>query len=540
MFTTQLLPRVRSAVLFIRPNTDPSRSTLDAVAERLLAGPLTVLLALYTLGVFVTWLPGYLTWPMWADHDVFATLARGWSDGRLPYRDLPTTNFPGPIYQAWLFGHLFGWGHSQVVYAFDAVLLFGLAGSCVAWSRVRLGWYLPGTLAAAVLVSYHATLDFSLAAQRDWQAASFVLLGLLAVAGRTRPRWSLVACAALCAFALVSRPQAVLLMPAVAVAVWFAGGVRSFGLWLMCGAAFVGLLFLPLVAHGLIPDFVREMGRIGEGGIYRHPGVDRLEIYQEQAVVGGVLALVAGYAFLWLRGRPAVPLSLLVWPVAALAGAWFYKPLSPFPHRYLVQPYHVALAAFGMAVVAGLLRSPTSATVRLVAVLAMIGSSVDWRPNFCEVTHLGRTWRAVTGRASESYVPSGYTRRGIPNQHVYPWACYRRLTEYLRTQTSPDTPVANLLLSPAAVNGDSGRRTPLHAESMMWVIIVGRDDLDGFAKELLASPESLVVWRPREWEEVPTWERVPRMLREKYERVTAFDEIEVWRRKADAVREGSD
>ncbi len=527
MFTSILRPRVRAAVVLVSPPVPLRPSRLDALAERLLAGPITVLLALFALGVFATWLPGYLTWPMWADHDVFATLARGWADGRLPYRDLPTTNFPGPIYQAMLLGELFGWGRPVVVYAFDAALLVVVAVGCVAWSRVRLGAFLPGTLAAAVLVSYHATLDFSLAAQRDWQAVAFVLLGLLLVAGRTRLRWSLVACAALCAFAVASRPQVVLLLPAVAAAAWLAGGWRSLALGIGCGIAFVGLLFLPLFAYGVFGDFVREMGRLGEGGIYKHVGVDRLEIYGEQTLTGGVLVLLAVGGVARLCGS-RVPSAAMLWPIVALVGAWFYKPLSPFPHRYLVQPYHVMLAAAGMAVAAGLLRSPVSPKLRLAAVLAVVGACVEWRPNFCEASHVGRTWRAVTGRPSNSYVPSGYTRRGVPNQHVYPWAGYRRLTEYLRTQT---VPVANLLLSPAAVNGDSGRPTPLHAESMMWVIIVGRDDLDRFADEIVASPESLVVWRPREWDEVPTWSHVPQMLREQYEPLATFDELEVWRRK---------
>src|SRR5947209_9439012 len=96
-------------------------------ADQLLRGPLTVAFALFAAFQFTCWLPGYLTWPTWADHDVFATLAMGWDAGRLPYRDLPTTNFPGAIYQAWLTGKLFGWGGSRPTLALDAAFVAAFA-----------------------------------------------------------------------------------------------------------------------------------------------------------------------------------------------------------------------------------------------------------------------------------------------------------------------------------------------------------------------------------------------------------------------------
>src|SRR5689334_21522636 len=41
----------------------------DRLSERLLAGPVTVLLGLVCLVQLLTWIPHYLTWPLWADHD---------------------------------------------------------------------------------------------------------------------------------------------------------------------------------------------------------------------------------------------------------------------------------------------------------------------------------------------------------------------------------------------------------------------------------------------------------------------------------------
>ena len=92
----------------------------------MLGGPLTVLLAGVCLYELALWLPSYLTWPFWADHDVFATLAYNWECGVLPYRDLPGTNFPGTIYLFWALGKVFGWGKTLPLFALDAGLLLAL------------------------------------------------------------------------------------------------------------------------------------------------------------------------------------------------------------------------------------------------------------------------------------------------------------------------------------------------------------------------------------------------------------------------------
>src|SRR5262245_53244426 len=98
----------------------PSDVSTDRLAERLLARPATAAVGLVCLLQLVTWLPHYLTWPLWADHDAFATLARGWEAGELPYRDLACNQFPGAIYLFWFVGKVAGWGNSASLYAFDA------------------------------------------------------------------------------------------------------------------------------------------------------------------------------------------------------------------------------------------------------------------------------------------------------------------------------------------------------------------------------------------------------------------------------------
>jgi hypothetical protein len=525
MTTLAIVPRIRDAVTFISFTPTAHSPRRDRVAAWLFSGPLTVALGLFALAVFVLWLPGYLSWPMWTDHDVFAVLAQGWSAGELPYRDRPSTNFPGPIYQAWVFGQFFGWGGSRIVYAYDAALLVALAVGCIAWSKVRLGWYLPGTVAAAILVSYHASHDFAHAAQRDWQATAYALLAMLIVAGRVRPRISLATSAALFAFAIVSRPQIVLLLPAMAAMLYPNGGWRLGIKWLFSFSAFVGMLFLPLVANGIVGDFLRELGRIGEGGIYARPQKDHVAIQLDQFLSGGMLVVLILAAF-FLRNRVT-----LAWPLVALAGAWLYRPLSPFPHGYLEQPLRVALAIAALAVVGSILKSSLLPSIRLLAVLVAISFTVVPIPRCCEFDKFSKAWKLLQTDSTHRYVPKGYTKDSIPGQHIYPWHEYRELIAFLQTRTPTEAPVANLLLAPTAINGPLGRRTPLYAESMMWLIVVGRKEYEQFAREIVESPNAIIVWRPPEWKLVPEWHCIPDAVRAHYRPIATFGDIEVCERR---------
>ncbi len=515
---TLVATSARSPAIIVVPRTETSR--LERWTARLLAGPLTVCLAIFCVVVVAYWLPGRLTWPLWTDHDVFAVLAQGWDAGERPYRDRPTTNFPGPIYQAWVYGKLFGWGGAKPIYIFDTILILGTGIACAVWSRMRLGWWLPGVSAAAILISYHATLDFAHAAQRDGQVSALVLLALLAVAGRERPRWSLVLSAVLVAFALVSRPQVVLLLPAFAPAL---GWNWRVGLaWGSLVAAFAALLFLPVIANGLFFDFMDQIRAIGDGGIYAHAKKDSLAIHWRQLSTGGTAVVLFGA----LLVRPK-----LVWPFVLLAGAWLYRPLSPFPHDYLEQPLRTTVAIAAMALLGTILNGSLKSRWKLVGVLAFLASTIHFAPRCCEFDNQRKVWRALDGNI-ERFVPKGYTDASLPGLCIYPYHHDRQLIEYLSKQTSPETKVANLLLSPAAVNGPAGRRTPLHAESMMWIIVVGRKETDAFARELADAPfDSLAVWRPAEWEPIPDWAIIPDTLRRHYRHRISFGEIEVWERK---------
>src|SRR5947208_2370104 len=116
----------------------PVEPTAAPLSERvpawLLNGPSTVALGALCCVQLATWMPHYLTWPWFADHDVFATLALGWEHGQLPYRDLACNNFPGTVYLFWIVGKLFGWGRTVPFYAVDVALVLILGATLLGWS----------------------------------------------------------------------------------------------------------------------------------------------------------------------------------------------------------------------------------------------------------------------------------------------------------------------------------------------------------------------------------------------------------------------
>src|SRR4051812_15907535 len=95
-------PSVPPPALSPQSTPTPDASQLDGIAARALQGPLSGVLAGICAVLLLTWVPHYLAWPWYADHDVFATMARAWDAGRLPYRETLGNNFPGTIYMFWL------------------------------------------------------------------------------------------------------------------------------------------------------------------------------------------------------------------------------------------------------------------------------------------------------------------------------------------------------------------------------------------------------------------------------------------------------
>ena len=97
---------------------------------------------------------------------------------------------------------------------FDALLVIAFGVILSLWSRRLFGRIAPGLIGYSFFLYYYLGLDYHLAAQRDWHAAFFALLGLLLpdiVVGR-RGR---IASGAAFGLSLVFRPQMLLLLPAL-------------------------------------------------------------------------------------------------------------------------------------------------------------------------------------------------------------------------------------------------------------------------------------------------------------------------------------
>lgn len=550
-------PKLRIRV----PSAEPAATPFtDRAAAWLLKGPLAALLVALCGFQLATWVPHYLTWPWFADHDVFATMALGWDRGQLPYRDLVGNNFPGTVYLFWILGKLFGWGRTVPFYAVDASFVLILGATLLAWSRCRFGRFLPGIAGFAAFLTYYLSLDFSRVAQRDWHGPFFIILGLLLTDAFPGP-WSRRLAALFTAVALAIRPQVVLFLPALALAV--AQGARSrddredagglvakpsrvlagpagvvFGWGLLVGVLLV-LAFLPLVAAGIFDDFIRGIGLTFYGARYNtaHAGSIGYQMLLQLLHLEYDLAPI-GVMVLAPLGDRATRRSATVWLLAYL-GAWLYKPLSPVPFPYLEHPLALVWAInIGLLVHLLLVPGLARPAVRLVAVLLAVRLGVHARPLQCSVAYSRQAITALRQGTLPAEPPLGIhiALPVDPNAVALPWNDYRNVVDYLRNHTGPQTRVANLVHVVPALNGPSGRLTPLPAESLAW-LAVAPDALAGFSRALETAPaDSVVVWSPERggihdvYQHYDEVERLSPVIRRLYVPAARFGAIEVWAR----------
>jgi hypothetical protein len=522
--------------------SDPER-----IAAWLLGGPLAVALLAIAGVQLAAWLPHYLTWPWWNDHDVFATLAYGWSTGRLPYRDLLANNFPGTIYLHWVVGALLGWGETWGFFALDAALLGVLGLALLAWSRRRFGGLLPGAAALAAVASIALGQDYTQAAQRDGHAALFAVLAILAAECRAG-RGGTWLSGALAAFAFVIRPQTAVLWPAIAWANHAAAravpvrsgsrkgmspSVRPTVAWVLALSVGIGVGFAPLLFAGLLPDFARGVRHAAPGSAYYRvtPITFVVELLRQlswkELVALGALGLLAG------KATPRARMSARVWLLSLLL-VLIYRPLSPAPHAYLDQPrLLVGAVALGCAVGLIVEQAGAPAALRLLAALAVVGMSATLRPAYVQPEASASAVRAWVSGIEADRVPPGYRKNpavGLAAWHD--WSDYRDLLAYLRRNVGPQTGVANCLRGTPALTGPLARRPALPAESIAW-LLVRPDDEPSFAEHLRREADAVVVWVPAEAEQAIGWPGLPNIapvIRADYTFEARFGPIEVWRR----------
>lgn len=512
-------------------------STAPGFPKPLIAGWLLLVGFLLT-----TWLPHYLNWPLWTDHDDFAMLARAWGQGKYPYRDLPCFNLPGQIYLFAILGEAFGWGRSLPLQAFDASLVVGYGIALIAWSRKRFGTIGPGLIGYLGFLGYQLNLGYHITAQRDWHAAFLAMLGLLALdawPGRGSRVFSALALTA----GFLFRPQVVLFGPAYLVAMQAGCGGKdwrgTFRLWLEWGiVAAIGLAldFAPLARDGLLGDFVREFGRVLRPGHVNGVKVGSL----------GSALIYQIYQWKWIfvflatasLGRSVSPACWV-----ATAFVFLYKPLSPGIYEYLEIPL-VLVWSWHLAWLGSALREMPRP---VIAGLILTILAVPEKPLYCSprASLDAMKWLAAGADRAEplpATIPPGYVPRGY-----YPWEDYRALLNHLRKTTSPTTRIANALVGlPTAVVSAVDRPSLFPTATLSW-IRVAPDAAEEYARRLAESKDAVVVWAPEEnaWIGSPTYRlgysstrdeslKPPRVIedaiRRNYRREAKFGVLEVWRR----------
>lgn len=488
-----------------------------------------------------TWLPFYLTWPWFADHDVFATMAQGWDAGLLPYRDLIGNNFPGTIYLFWCLGKVFGWGCVPALYAVDAALLVLFGGMLVHWGRVRFGRALPGVAGYLLILSYYLTLDFSQTAQRDWHAPLLVVLGLLAVQTWPNRAGALVAAVGLAAGLLV-RPQVVLLLPAALSAVTErrrdSGSSRSKTIavavaWLALVAVLTAAGFLPLVRAGVFDDFVRGVRLVAYGGHYNTHTIGSVAfLLVDELCEYRIIAMLVVVPILGRSSPERAYRSVSTTWLLALAGVLLYAPLSPVTRPYLFHPLWIIWSVNAAVLSALILESGVAPKWQFISVLLVLGMGTTARPRQCRPGPFRQTFAAIRAGREPEEPPLGYRHPYGGNWVLPPWKDYCDLLHYLRTKTNRETRVA-CLMQGVAVTGPTARLPALPAESATWLFVVKLDDEPRFARVLEQTPDSVVVWAPgqtgeRSIKDLPRLEAVVRRL---YQPEARFGAIEVWRRR---------
>jgi hypothetical protein len=497
---------------------------------------------------YALWLPQYLTWPWWADHDVFATMAQGWDAGLKPYRDLIGNNFPGTIYLFWMVGKLCGWENSFAYNAFDALLLGGFGAAVLAWSRRQFGTWLPGAVTLFVLTSYYFKLDFSQVAQRDWHAPLFAALAMMAI--EAMPGWwGRGLSALLLAIGFAIRPQVLMFVPGLLWALNaegdHAGGcnhaqgrwvdLRLTASWLIGFAILTGIFFLPLIVQGLMGDFVAGFATVLPGTTYNQGELVKFGKVVRILAHGRVWGLLPAMALLWPSTSVPTRMSGIGWLIL-LGGSEAYMAITP---RLLPYTEHALwlIWAFPLGILVAMLLDATVHSWRdrmLSLALVVMVIDVGFIPFACNPKPLVPAVESLArGRASEQ-APWGYRHPYGDSVVLFPWADYQATLAYLRTELGPETRVANALKG-IALNGPTGRLPAFPAESVTWLFVVRPSDEDRFVTTLHATPDSVVVWAPVVAEPSSVSSQFPRLaqaIRELYEPAARFGEIEVWRRRA--------
>jgi hypothetical protein len=318
--------------------------------------------------------------------------------------------------------------------------------------------------------------------------------------------------------------------------------IRPLGEWLLLLSAAVVLAFAPLIAAGTLDDLWRALTTARAGPYNVNTWfwfTQRLLLYFHEPGTIGVLGAVV---LLSVAGPAALRGPARTWAFALL-GAFFYKPMSLWPHQYLDQPIALVWAINLAVLVAWLMTTPRlAASARLAALGVMIAYCVPAVPRFCEparsIQALGPLLRDEDPVAEPPGCVKQFASRQWPSDR-YRWEDYRAVLAYIRESTPPETRLANLLwyVPYPALNGPGGRLTPFPAAGgyiHLWM--VDPSLIDEYVAILKQNQDLLVVWSPGKPNRF--FPQLDRAVRASYCPVARFGAIEVWRHKAGGLAEG--
>lgn len=482
----------------------------EAFAEWVLAGnrPTIAVSALVAI-VLASWAPHYLTWPYWTDHDVIATLALGWDQGRLPWRDQFGFQFPGEIELYWVLGRVFGWGWSLPFYAADLALLGALLTTVAVSCRACLGRWLPGLTACLSIIGYYVMLSFTLSGQRDWHAAELVAMSLmlLTLGG---PWWTWIASSLLYAVAMAIRPHAVVFLPAIGLALFFpprgaSAGWKGALIWLIgAGLGFLAM-FSPVLLGGLLDDFLRALDTVSHSGEFYGGGslARSWKLFAGELQDTWTLTLGAMLAGLTWLGPSQASRRLAAIMLVVNVCVLLYRPMHPVDHNYLTQPLAL-FQALAVVVIADAVTCDFAATrftvlVRLATLVLLFDLALPWYSPHCSFPAVLPAIQSLATRTAPAESPPG-SIRSFPDTRAlgsaYTWNNYVLALDYLRDHTGPTTPLANLLthFPYPSMNAMVGRVSPLPIETISLVSWFPDIDFDPrIAHALEASPDAVVV-----------------------------------------------
>ena len=303
--------------------------------------------------------------------------------GLKPYRDVVIYQFPGEIYLFWVLGKLTGWGNTVSIYALDIVLVIGLGILLVLWGRRLSGRLLPGLIGFSSFLLYYLSVRFDVAAERETQTAVLTLASLM-MPSIWAGQGGRVSSAVAFGLALLVRPQVVLLLPAILLAVdssvrppgapWCQSLIAVLTWGLITGLT-VALGFMPLVLNGTLLDFWKNLQSMRSTygrdvvGTSIHDILANVKPLTLPKNLLLTAALVVGL-LPWDRPGNATR-RLFPMVLTALVGVSFYHAISPLRIAYHATP-QIVVAAMGLTFAAAqLVLGQGRPLVRLAALAAL-------------------------------------------------------------------------------------------------------------------------------------------------------------------------